>query len=170
MNIPYDLGDIQPRATQVRNCDEIGFDSNVRWNQVICTYRLFQGERITKVHNWERAPFWCTLLVFTKADGQCLRTPIILNQSKEYSQYIHLNIPLDWIFRHTQSGYMDREGWLKTMTKFSNICSAPPINNQILFYGHGSHFERWRTKTNGVQKHPTLCTKSNQLHQQPDQW
>ena len=35
--IPYDLNDIQPRATQVCNCDEVGFDPNGRWIKVICT-------------------------------------------------------------------------------------------------------------------------------------
>ena len=37
MDIPYDLNEIQPRATQVLNCDEIGFDTNGRWNKVIFT-------------------------------------------------------------------------------------------------------------------------------------
>ena len=37
---------------------------------------------------------------------------------------------------------MDRDVWLKTMTQFSNICGASPVNNQILFFdGHESHFE-----------------------------
>ena len=53
MNIPSDLNDIQPRATQVWNCDKIGFDTNGRWNKVICTYNLFQGERIWKVKTGE---------------------------------------------------------------------------------------------------------------------
>ena len=30
MNIPSDLNTIQPRATQVWNCDEIGFSTNGR--------------------------------------------------------------------------------------------------------------------------------------------
>ena len=29
--------------TQEWNCDEIWFDPNLRWNKVICTYKLFQG-------------------------------------------------------------------------------------------------------------------------------
>ena len=43
MNIPSKLNDIQPSATQVWNCDEIGFNPNGRRNKVICTYKLFQG-------------------------------------------------------------------------------------------------------------------------------
>ena len=42
MIIPSDLNDIQPRDTQIWNCDEIGFDTNVRCNKVICNYKLFQ--------------------------------------------------------------------------------------------------------------------------------
>ena len=37
---------------------------------------------------------------------------------------------------------MDRDGWLKSTTQFSNVCGASPVNNQILFFdGHGSHFD-----------------------------
>ena len=37
---------------------------------------------------------------------------------------------------------MDRDGWLKSMTQFSNICGASPVNNQILLFdGHDSHFD-----------------------------
>ena len=36
---------------------------------------------------------------------------------------------------------MYRGGWLKFMTKLSNVCGAPPFNNQILFFdGHDIHF------------------------------
>ena len=49
--IPSDLNDIQPRDTQVWNCDEIGFNPNGRWKKVIYTYKLFQGEQIRKVQN-----------------------------------------------------------------------------------------------------------------------
>ena len=94
-----------------------------------------------KVQTGESAPFWCTLLVFIWAYGQCLMTPVIFHQAKEYSQDLHHNIPLDWTVHHTPSGYMDRDGWLKAMTQFSNICSASSVNKQILlFYGHNSHF------------------------------
>ena len=68
--------------------------------------------------------------------------PVIIHQSKEYSQDLHHNIPLNWTVHHTSSGYMDRDGWLKAMTQFSNICGASPVNNQILlFNGHHSHFD-----------------------------
>ena len=36
---------------------------------------------------------------------------------------------------------MDRYGWLKAITQFSNVCGASRVNNKILFFGvHDSHF------------------------------
>ena len=70
-NVPPDLHQIQPRATQVWNCEEIGFDPNGKWRKVVCTYKYYQGERMWKVKTGERTPFWCTLLVFNRSDGQC---------------------------------------------------------------------------------------------------
>ena len=40
VNIPSDLNDIQPRATQVWNCDKIGFDTNGRCDKVVCNYKF----------------------------------------------------------------------------------------------------------------------------------
>ena len=37
--VPPDLHQIQPRATQVWNCDEIWFDPNGKWRKVVCTYK-----------------------------------------------------------------------------------------------------------------------------------
>ena len=56
MSIPYDLNDIQPRATQVWNCDNIGFDINGKWNNVICTYKFFHGEQMCEVQTGEQSP------------------------------------------------------------------------------------------------------------------
>ena len=69
-------------------------------------------------------------------------SPIIVHQYKEYSEDLHFNIPLDWTAHHKPPGYMDRDGWLKSMTQFSNVCGASPVNNRILFFdGHDSHFD-----------------------------
>ena len=68
--VPPDLHQIQPRATQVWNCDEIGFDPNGKWCKVVCTYKYFQGDRMWKVQTGKRAPLWCTLIVFTRSDGK----------------------------------------------------------------------------------------------------
>ena len=140
--VPPDIHQIQPRATQVWNYDGTGFDTNCKWYKVVCTYKLFQGEIIWKVKTGERTPFWCTLIVFTRADGKCFIHTIDFHQAKKYSQDIHHNIPLEWTVHHTPSGYMYIDGWLMDMNQLSNICGAYPIKNQTIFFdGKDSHFE-----------------------------
>ena len=73
----------QPRATQVWNYDEIGFDPNCKWHKVVYTYKFFQGEIMCKIQTRERAPFLCTLLVFTRSYGKCFMPPIVVHQAKE---------------------------------------------------------------------------------------
>ena len=179
MNIPFDLNDIQPRATQVWNCDEIWFYPNGRWNKVICTYKFFQGELMWKVQTGEWAPFWCTLIVFTWAYGKCFMSPIIVHQYKEYSKDLHFNITLDLIVHHTPYGYMDRDGWLKAMIQFSNICGASLVNNQIIFFsGHYSHFDDralihiWITKTSNPSSwnQATLSMTTPMILDQMPKW
>ena len=87
--VPPDLNQIQPRATQVWNCDVIGFDPNGKWRKVVCTYKLFQGLTMRNMQTGERVPLWCTLLVFTRDDGKCFMPPVVIHQSKDYSQDLH---------------------------------------------------------------------------------
>ena len=51
---------------------------------------------------------------------------------------------------------MDRYGWLKSVTQLSNVCSASPVNNQILFFSvHEVHFDdRALRKLKCVNKQP----------------
>ena len=49
INIPSCLNDIQPRATNICNCDEIFFDTKVRCNKVIFTHKIFQVKLMWKV-------------------------------------------------------------------------------------------------------------------------
>ena len=73
---------------------------------------------------------------------QLFLTPTIVNQSKDYSKDIHFNIQLNWTLHHTPAGYMDIDLWLKSMTQLSNLCSASPANNKIIFFGvHDSNFD-----------------------------
>ena len=68
--------------------------------------------------------------------------PIIFSKSKDYSQDLHYNISLEWIFHHTPYGYMEGEGWLKAMNQFSNVCGDSPVNNHILLFDwHNIHFD-----------------------------
>lgn len=69
-----------------------------------------------KTQDGERAPFWCTLLFFTRAGN--------------------------WIVHVTPSGYVDRDGWFKTMHNFVRQCGATKANPQYLFFdGHDSHWD-----------------------------
>ena len=61
-------------------------------------------------------------------------SPIIFHQVKEYSQDIHFNVPLYWMFHHTPHGYIDGYGWIKSMTQFSTVCGASTINDKIIFF------------------------------------
>ena len=126
---PPNLHQIQPKATQVWKCDEIGFDPNSKCHKVVCTYKLFQGEIMWKGQTGEHAPFWCTLLVFTRSDGQCFMPPIVFFHAKDYSQDLHHNISLDWTVQHAPYGYMDIDGWLKYKIQFSNRCGTSSVNN-----------------------------------------
>ena len=170
MIIPSDLNDIQPRDTQVWNCDEVGFDINRRWSKVICTYNLFQGERMWKVQTEERSPLWCTLIVSTRSDGKCFMSPIIVHQDKDYSQYMYYNVPLDWIVHHTPSGYMDKDMWIKSMTQFSNVCSSSLVNDKILLFDeHNIHFDDGvlrKMMCKNIQ--PFVLKLGNSINKQPN--
>ena len=39
MTVPMDLDEIQPRSSQVWNCNEIGLDPNGKWSKIVCTYK-----------------------------------------------------------------------------------------------------------------------------------
>ena len=80
--VPKDLKEIQPRPSQVWNCDDISFDPNRPWLRVVCTYKLFAGKRIWKSQTGERAPFWCTALIFTRAGDQCFMPPMIVHRAE----------------------------------------------------------------------------------------
>ena len=41
MIVSPDFHQIHPWSTQVCNCDEIGFDPNVKCHKVVCTYKFF---------------------------------------------------------------------------------------------------------------------------------
>ena len=80
MIVPPDLHQIQPRATKVWKCDEIGFDPNGKLCKFVCTIKYFQGEIMWKAQTGERAPFWCTLLVFNRDYGKWFIPPVVVHQ------------------------------------------------------------------------------------------
>ena len=168
--VPPNLHQIQPRANWVCNRDEIGFDPNGKCHKVVCNYKFFQREIIWKVQTGGSSTFWCTLSLLTRNGWQCFMPPIVVHQAKDYSQYIHHNIPFEWTVHHTPSGYMDRYGWLKFMAQFSNICGASPVNNQILFFDvNDSHFDD-RTLTQMQRKNiqPFIFKAGYSIADQPN--
>ena len=96
--------------------------------------------------------------------------PVVVHQSKDYSQDLHQNIPFDWRVHHTPYGYMDRDEWLKATTKFYNICGASPVNNQILLFGgNDSHFNDHaltQMKTKNIQ--PFILKAGDPINDQPN--
>ena len=104
--VPKYIKDIQPRPTQVCNCDEIGFNPNGSWLRVVCTYKLFTGKLIWKPQTGQIPPFWCTSIIFTRDDGQCFMPPIIFHQAENYTQGLQWNLYSDWIVHNTPSVYM----------------------------------------------------------------
>ena len=107
----------------------------------MCTYKFFLRRKNVEVTNWRARTIMVHINFIKRAYGKCFMPLNIVNQSKEYWQDIHHNIPLYWAVHHTTSIYMDRDGWLKAVTQFSNICGASPVKNYILLFGeHYSHF------------------------------
>ena len=53
-----------------------------------------------------------------------------------------MNVPGNWISHATPSGYMDRDGWFKTINNFTKLCGSSKSNPQYLFFdGHDSHWD-----------------------------
>ena len=100
-----------------------------------------RGKRIWKSQTGERAPFWCTALIFTRANDQCFVPHMIFHQAENYTQDIHWNLPSDWLVHNTSPVYMDRDVWMKAISLFSRTCGYSKLNPQVLFFDvHDSHF------------------------------
>ena len=109
---------------------------------MVCTYKLFTGDRLWSNKTGEISSLWCTSLIFTRSYGQCFIPPVVVHQSTHYTQDLHYNIPSDWIVQNSPSGYMDRYGWHKSMSHFASMCFSSPLNTQVLFYdGYDSRFD-----------------------------
>ena len=94
---PPDLQDIQPCPSQVWNCDNIRLYPNCNWNNMVCTYNFFIGDRLWRTQTGKRAPFWGTSLIFTCDVGQCFIPPGVVQHITHYTQDINHNIPSDWV-------------------------------------------------------------------------
>ena len=84
---------------------------------------------------------WYKFIIFARSGAQCFMPALIVQQATKYTQDIQYNIPKDWVVYNTSSGYMDRDGWMKAMIYFKNLCGENKINPQVLFYDvHYIHF------------------------------
>ena len=140
--VPDDITHLQPRPSQCWNCDEIGIDPTGKWCKIVCTWKYCMSEKIWKCKDGEHAPFWVTVLFFTRADGQCFLPPVVVHKGAEQTADFHYGVPADWLIHHSPSGYMDRDGWYKVVRMFTKLSGASKGNIQILFYdGHDSHWD-----------------------------
>ena len=142
MVIPKDLAEVKSRDSQVWNFDKIGLDPNGKWTKVLCTYKWCPREGMWKAQTRERAPFWVTVLLFTRADGQCFIPPVLVHQAAELTAEHCLNLLPDWIVHATKSGYMDRDCWFKAIIQFVKLSGAQETNiNALTFDGYDAHWD-----------------------------
>ena len=99
--VPPNLQYIQHFPYQVWNCDDIGFYTNGNWINIVWTCNLFMSERLWRKHTGKIAPFWCTYLIYNRADGQCFTPPVLVQQITHYTQDIHYNIPSDGVIHNS---------------------------------------------------------------------
>ena len=52
----------------------------------------------------EHAPFWVTLLLYTREYGKCLITPTIVQQASEWTYDLVIGVPDNWVVHSTPSG------------------------------------------------------------------
>ena len=101
---------IMPRIDQVWNVDEIRLYPDGKWYRIVCTYKWCNVDRVWKTQEGDHAPFWFTLLFFTRADGQCFIPPTVVHKGSEWLDSFSHNLPGNWVVHNTPSGYMDRDG------------------------------------------------------------
>ena len=128
-----DPHDVQLQPSQVWNCCEVGFDPNGRWECIVCNYKWYNISRIWCSQSGEHAPFWCSLLIFSRADEKCFITPVIIHQSATLTYDLACSILGDWNVHATTSDYMDRDGWPKAISHFRTTSGSMPQNRQVIY-------------------------------------
>ena len=65
---------------------------------------------------------------------------------------------------------MDRDGWIKAMTQFSNICGDNPVKNQILLFdGNDSHLDdRALTQMQSKNIQPFILKAGDPINDHPN--
>ena len=140
--IPDDLNEVQPRPDQIWNCDEVGMDPNGKFSKIVYTNKWGKTRKVWRTQDGEKAPFWCSFLFFTRADGQCFVPPTVIHQAVNLTMEHSMNLPGNWTTHCTPSGYMDRDGWLKSVKTFTKYARATEGEPLFLFFdGHDSHWD-----------------------------
>ena len=88
--------------------------------------------RVWRNHAGKIAPFCCKALIFTRFDGRCFITPVLVHHINHYTQDLDYKIPSDWLFHNSLSIYIDCNGWVKYMAHFASICCSSTFNPQLL--------------------------------------
>ena len=123
------------------NFDEIGIDPNGNWCKIVCTHTWCKLNQIWRNVEGEHAPFWKTMLFYTRADGQCFIPNTIVHQASEWKSDLGYDLLDNWVVHSTPSGYMDRDGLIKTCENIAKLSGSSEINPHFLFfYGNDSHW------------------------------
>ena len=96
--------------------------------------------------------------------------PLIVNQAENYTQDLHWNLPSEWLFQNTLSGYMDRYGWMKAIILFSRTYVAIKLKPQVFFFdGHERHFnDRAINLLQSHQTSPFILKAGDSTNDQPN--
>ena len=117
---------IQPTPSQVWNFDEIGFYPNSSWCNIVCTYKLFTGNRMWRLQTYERS-LLCFTVIFTHTGGKYSTLLVMVHQSTHYTRYLHFNIPSDWVVHNYFLGCMDHNEWIKSVAHFTSMCFSSSL-------------------------------------------
>ena len=102
----------------------VGIDPYVKWYMLVFTYKWITMDRVWNTQEDDHAPFWFTMLFFTRTDRQAFIPPIVVHKTSEWSEYVGMNLPGHWVVHNTPSGYMDINGWLKITLSFTRLIGS----------------------------------------------
>jgi hypothetical protein len=136
------FGENGPRSDQLHNVDEMGFDANGEVNAVVHLKGAGEaGQRHFQQVTSEHAPFWCTLLISTRADGVLVMAPMLIAQGEKGKVTHSLVHNWPYLYHQNEAGYMDKEAFAIYLKALRQQSLASLTNPQLLFYdGHGSHW------------------------------
>lgn len=143
-------GELQwPSPDQLWNADEIGIDADGKWKRV-SKWSWAKTNSVKKLRSKEKAAFWVSLLLISRADGQCPVNPVIVHEGpsiKDTNQIradhsimgVQTNcenhpdgagatpvmLPPDYLALQSPSGYMDEECFLQAMHHFTSSAPGP---------------------------------------------